>query len=126
MELLTKAIEAQLRKNAAIPDEEKASVKPVVKYFTPSANATWLISEIVEDGEDGDLLLFGLCDLGLGFPELGYVSLNELKDLGQHTPLRLPVERDLYIDLKYTLAEYATWANRAQHIVYEPLKEKTS
>lgn len=41
-----------------------------------------------------DVCLFGLCDLGLGFPELGYVSLLELEALrGQ---AGLPVEIDLY------------------------------
>ena len=42
---------------------------PVVKLFTPDANATWLLSEI--DPEDSDRA-FGLCGLGLGCPELGY------------------------------------------------------
>src|SRR5919205_4246296 len=42
---------------------------PVVKLFTPDANATWLLSEI--DPEDPDSA-FGLCGLGLGCPELGY------------------------------------------------------
>ena len=36
--------------------------------------------------------MFGLCDLG--FPELGYVSLNELQ--GVRGPLGLGIERDLH------------------------------
>ena len=39
---------------------------PVVKLFTPDANATWLLSEI--DPEEPDIA-FGLCDLGMGSPE---------------------------------------------------------
>ena len=35
--------------------------------------------------------MFGLCDLG--FPELGYVSLNELR--ATRGPLGLGIERDL-------------------------------
>lgn len=40
----------------------------VVKLFTPDAGATWLLSEI--DLEDPDIA-FTLCDLGMGFAELG-------------------------------------------------------
>ena len=61
----------------------------VVKLFTPDGPATWLISEMDPDDPDR---LFGLCDLGLGSPELGYVSLAELTTL--RGPLGLPVERD--------------------------------
>ena len=41
----------------------------VVKLFTPDGSATWFISEMDPDDPDH---LFGLCDLGLGSPELGY------------------------------------------------------
>ena len=44
--------------------------KPVVKLFTPDAQCTWLLTELDPDGG----LAFGLCDLGMGEPELGYVS----------------------------------------------------
>jgi hypothetical protein len=62
---------------------------PVVKLFTPDANATWLLVEL--DPEDPDLA-YGLCDPGLGEPELGYVRLSELESL--RGVLRLPVEQD--------------------------------
>lgn len=61
-----------------------------LKLFTPDAGATWHI--VAGDIEDG--MLFGLCDLGLGFPELGYVSLEELKTV--RGKLGLPVERDKF------------------------------
>ena len=48
---------------------------PVVKVFTPDAYATWLLTEI-DPHEPGRA--FGLCDLGVGAPELCYVSLSEL------------------------------------------------
>ncbi len=48
---------------------------PVVKVFTPDAHATWLLSEL--DPQDSDRA-FGLCDLGEGFPELGWISLRQL------------------------------------------------
>lgn len=40
---------------------------PVVKLFTPDAGATWLLTELDPDDHD---IAFGLCDLGLGYPEL--------------------------------------------------------
>jgi DUF2958 family protein len=49
--------------------------KPVVKLFFPSNSATWLLSEL--DPNDPDIA-FGLCDLGMGIPELGNVRLSEL------------------------------------------------
>ena len=35
---------------------------PVVKLFTPDANATWLLTEIYPGDTD---IAFGLCDLGV-------------------------------------------------------------
>ena len=64
---------------------------PVVKLFTPDAGATWLLTQIDPDAPDH---AYGLCDLGLGCPETGWVSLAELVAL--RGPLGLPVERDLY------------------------------
>lgn len=62
---------------------------PVIKLFTPDAGATWLLTEIDPDDED---LAFGLCDLGLGMPELGYVRLSEI--VAVRGRYGLPVERD--------------------------------
>ena len=42
-----------------------------VKLFTPDGNATWLLTELNPEID----LAIGLCDLGLGEPERGYVSL---------------------------------------------------
>lgn len=75
---------------------------PVVKLFTPDARATWLVSEI--DPHEPDLA-FGLCDLGLGFPELGLISLLELRALRGR--LGLPIERDLHFAPDRTLSRYA-------------------
>ena len=51
---------------------------PVVKIFNPTGASTWLIHSIDPDDED---TMFGLCDHGFGFPELGYVSLSELQQV---------------------------------------------
>jgi hypothetical protein len=47
----------------------------VVKLFTPDAGATWLLSELNPFDEDR---AYGLCDAGLGCPQLGWVRLTEL------------------------------------------------
>lgn len=55
----------------------------------PNGGAIWLLSECDPDEPDR---LFGLCDLGLGSPELGYVDLKEIMQVS--IKLGLPVERD--------------------------------
>jgi hypothetical protein len=83
---------------------------PVVKLFTPDAQCTWLLTEIDEDGR-----CFGLCDLGHGEPELGYVMLEEIQDL--KGGLGLKVEVDQYVSLHHTLSFYYDAARKAQRIV---------
>ena len=75
---------------------------PVVKLFTPDAGCTWLLSEL--DPEEPDIA-FGLCDLGLGFPELGYVSISEIARLRGN--LGLSVERELSFKATKSLLEYS-------------------
>ena len=106
MKLLTKSIEAKLRANhqAQKPVQGMQAEKdhtPVVKFFTPDANATWLITEMEDDGDT----LFGLCDLGMGMPELGYVSLAEIQKI--RGKFGLPVERDKWLEGEKRLSEYA-------------------
>lgn len=84
---------------------------PVVKLFTPDANATWLLTEL--DPEDPDIA-FGLCDLGLGFPELGSVSLAEIGSV--KGPLGRSVERDRHFKADRSLNAYADQARRAGRI----------
>jgi hypothetical protein len=81
---------------------------PVVKLFTPDAGATWLLTEL--DPGDPDTA-FGLCDLGLGCPELGYVSLSELATVRGR--LGLPVERDSSFIADKPLSIYANEAHAA-------------
>lgn len=96
MKLLTKTIRLQLEANAAAPEIDH---KPVVKLFNPVGAATWLLTEI-----EGDVA-FGLCDLGMGSPEMGNVSITELE--GITLPLGLKIERDLYFTADKTLSQYA-------------------
>ncbi len=86
--------------------------RPVVKLFTPDANATWLLTEL--DPNDPDRA-FGLCDLGLGCPELGYVSLAELADVRGR--LGLPVECDRHFRADRPLSAYAAEAQAAGRVL---------
>jgi hypothetical protein len=85
---------------------------PIVKLFTPDAGATWLLTEL-DPGEPDRA--FGLCDLGLGCLELGYVRITELASVRGR--LGLPVERDLYFTANRPLSEYAAEAHRRGRIV---------
>jgi len=84
---------------------------PVVKLFTPDAGATWLLSEL--DPDDADLA-FGLCDLGLGEPEFGYVRLSKLAKA--RGPLRLRIERDLSFEADKPISAYAADAREYRRI----------
>ena len=117
MSLITSVQRQQLLANgkataaAALQDRSIDHV-PVVKLFTPVSNATWLLTEIDPDDIDQ---AFGLCDLGLGGPELGYVSLSELESVrGRLGPL---VERDRYFEADKPLSAYAAEARASGGIV---------
>jgi hypothetical protein len=103
MDLLTRELRAKLLENGEAHDPH-----PVVKLFTPDAGATWLLMEL--DPADPDIA-FALCDLGLGSPELGSVSLAELASV--RGPLGLGVERDLWFAADKPLSRYAEEARRA-------------
>lgn len=85
---------------------------PVVKLFTPDASCTWLLTDLSPEDQD---TAFGLCDLGMGFPELGCVSLTEIKEL--RGKLKLPVERDLWFSAQAPISIYAEAARSNQQIV---------
>ena len=115
MQLLTRELQDRLLANARqqLPlrgTEAELDFLPVVKLFTPDANATWLLTELDEDGDTA----FGLCDLGLGYPELGSVSLAELATV--RGALGLSVERDLCFTADKPLSTYAEEATRLGHI----------
>lgn len=82
---------------------------PVCKLFLPWASATWLLTEMDDDG-----LAFGLSDLGFGTPELGYVSMDEIYAV--KGPGGLRVEQDLHWTAQYPLSHYAAEARSAGYI----------
>jgi len=84
---------------------------PVVKLFTPDAACTWLLTQL--DPREPDVA-YGLCDLGLGCPELGDVRVSELETVRGR--LGLPVERDEHFRASYTIRVYARAAQSAARI----------
>lgn len=113
MKLLTDSQRARLIANGeanvlrATHQLDPFDFKPVVKLFTPDGGCTWLLTELDPSAPD---IAFGLCDLGLGEPELGYVSMTELATV--RGKLNLPVERDLHFDADKTLSQYCEAARR--------------
>jgi len=80
MELLTQDQRERMRANGVANahhiarDGNTEDFLPVVKLFCPWGEPIWLLTEL--DPEDPDMA-FGLCDLGMGFPELGTVRVSE-------------------------------------------------
>jgi len=92
-------------------EQEDFDPLPVVKLFTPDAGATWLLTSV--DPDDHDVAV-GLCDLGLGFPEIGPVRLSELAAV--RGMLNLPIEQDQHFHPDMRLSAYARIATSAGRI----------
>ena len=114
MKLFTDEQHRQLLHNGQLENRDRDHV-PVVKLFTPDAGATWLLTEIDPDEPD---VAFGLCDLGLGFPELGNVYLPEI--IALRGKLGLPIERDLHFTAQYPMSVYAQADNSRSCITLNP------
>ena len=104
MKLFTKNQLTKLRVNYL----QEGDHKPVVKLFNPAGAGTWLLTEI------NDGVAFGLCDMGFGCPELGYVSIEEITSL--RLPMGLKIERDLSFKAEKTLSQYAEDARKDGYI----------
>lgn len=112
VELLTEAQYQRLRANhdaneAMLEATDGASTdyRPVVKLFDAYGQAWWLLTELDPNGDTA----WGLADLGLGFCELGSVSLNELRALKirfGHDDWLPRIERDRWFKADRTLSEY--------------------
>lgn len=74
---------------------------PIVKFFNPAGAATWLATELADDGDT----LFGLADLGFGCPELGAFSISELQAI--RLPFGLSIERDRFFSTEFRLSAWA-------------------
>lgn len=89
---------------------EEKDFMPVAKLFNPCGSGTWILTELEPDSS----LAFGLCDLGVGEPELGYVCLEELASI--KLTAGLSIEQDLYFKPNKTLSEYASEASKLRYI----------
>jgi len=124
MILLTPELHAVLRVNAAAHRDamqtgtHEPDPAPVVKFFNPLGAATWLATELYDDGVAGEshasLRLFGLADLGFGCPELGCFSLSELA--GIRLSFGLQIERDIGFSTTVSLSVWADTARRTGSI----------
>lgn len=83
---------------------------PVVKFFMTNTLCMWLISELDPEYPD---IAFGLCDLGMGFPEMGSVNIQELLDAEDFWR---SIKRDNFFEGNYPLSVYAYAARRDEAI----------
>ncbi|MGR4863170.1 DUF2958 domain-containing protein [Caulobacter sp. LARHSG274] len=102
--LIPDPIMSQLIANGAA--EVEGDPVPPLKLFNPVGPGRWLITEIMPDGDT----LFGLCDLDMGFPELGSVSLDEIEAIA--LPHGLRIERDRHFVGHVPLSIWARLAQR--------------
>jgi len=111
MKLLTKALREKLLDNG----RRQAAVKGTTaefKLFNPCGAATWLLTEIDPDDET---VAWALCDLGMGIPEFGTVSLAELEDYRNR--LGLGIERDRFFEARGPISAYIEAARKDERIV---------
>jgi Protein of unknown function (DUF2958) len=123
MKLLTEAQRAKLIDNGRLQAAVKGTpneldFEPLVKLFNPCGAATWLLTEIDPDDET---VAWGLCDLGMGCPEFGTVSLTELASIRNR--LGLGIERDLHFKARAPISVYIKAAMKADHIVEDVTKD---
>ena len=111
--LLTQEIIDKLAENGlqAVADRN-FDPTPVCQLFTPDANATWLLFWSYPGKPDR---VRAIVDLGVGFAELGDISIREIKEV--RGGLGLPVERDLYFSTSKTLTEILDASRRVGRIV---------
>lgn len=91
--------------------EAEPDAVPLVKFFNPVGPATWLATELLPDGDT----LFGLADLGFGYPELGSFSLREIEAI--RLPFGLRIERDLTFESSLPLSVWAEAARRTGSLI---------
>lgn len=111
MRLLTIAQNEKLLDNGS-PENYSKDHFPVVKLFLPGTAFTWLLTEIDHEYQN---IAFGLCDLGMGFPEIGPVDLEEL--LSVRVAKIFAVERDLFFKGQFPISVYARAALHHEAIV---------
>ena len=100
------------RRAAAERHQFEPDPPPVVKFFNPLGPQRWLAAELAED----DDALWGLADLGFGWPEIGTWTVSEL------SAIRLPFGMDIEIDQNFSsgvpIFVWAAWSRRTGSILW--------
>lgn len=91
-------------------DETYIKVKGQERYLYRAVDSTGQTIDFLRSAKRD----FGLCDLGMGFPEIGSVSLSEIA--AARGQLGLPVERDFYFEAKKPLSAYTEEARQLGRI----------
>jgi len=110
MMLITKEIENAFEKQGDTSNKSTDEIKVICKLFNPVGAGTWYLYEHVED----DLYM---AFVNLGDPmmaEMGYVSLNELKNL--RLPLGLSIERDRSFGFNHVLKDVIDKVKSGGHV----------
>jgi hypothetical protein len=110
MTFMTQKQRQTMLENGKLENRDKDHV-PVIKLFLPGTACTWLLTELNPEEQN---IAFGLCDLGMGFPELGYVDLDELAAIRVRNIFR--VERDVHFKGEYPISAYAQAARNNEAI----------
>lgn len=93
MKLITKQLENIFAKYPLYSQDGKGeSARVLCKFFTPDAQATWLILEA--EKTQNDYTFYGYVTLDGYFWEYGYFTLDQLKQVRGR--FGLPIERDIY------------------------------
>jgi hypothetical protein len=113
MNFFTEEQEAKLLDNGH-EDNRGQDHAPVVKLFFPAARCVWLLNKLLPDKPG---MAYGLCDLGMGFPELGNMSLEELASVNISN---MTVQRDNKFIPAYPMSVYAEAARNLHAITENP------
>ena len=107
MSLITDEQRAQmLGHGTARARGEAIDPHPVVKLYTLDAGGVWLLTDLDADGDRA----YGLCDAGIGAPQLGHVSLEALDAM--RGPRGMRVVADPHFRPRQSLSAYASDAMR--------------
>ncbi len=98
--------------NPANRDKDHA---PVVMLTIPFTSCIWLLSELNPEQPN---IAFGLCDLGMGYPELGYVDLDEIQ-LVKHPVFQTGVCVSSEFEGVYPMSAYSKAARVYQQIIWD-------
>lgn len=93
MKLMTEELEKKYAEHPFGSQEGKGfDADCIAHFFNPMGTGDWFITEA--EKEDGEWIMFGYADLGLGpdCSEFGYISLSELEEI--KLPFGMSIEQD--------------------------------